>query len=238
MLGGPVVKDRTFFFADYQGQRQTHRTNGHVHRADGAAAAGHLHRSDRRARTRHLRSVNDRRLDPLAVSRQHDSRSAMDPVALALARALPAADLAGTANNYSRTANEINDQEQGDVRLDHKFASGRDQAFGRLTYFRDHAMPVTAFRRQRHHSSRQHGGRSAGHEGVGVRLELSAHVLGQPAERGAHRRHAPQRRTTAVQLPSPAGAALEHSRASPPPRSSPTRCRPSRRTATSSSGRR
>src|SRR4029450_11294662 len=42
-------------------------------------------------------------------------------------------------------ANEIDDQDQGDIRLDHKFAAGRDQAFGRLTYFRGHAEPVTAF---------------------------------------------------------------------------------------------
>src|SRR6185436_14314359 len=39
----------------------------------------------------------------------------------------------------------IDDQDQGDVRVDHNFASGRDQAFGRLTYFRDQAEPVTAF---------------------------------------------------------------------------------------------
>src|SRR4029450_9605542 len=42
-------------------------------------------------------------------------------------------------------ANEIDDQDQGDVRLDHKFATGRNQAFGRLTYFAGHAEPVTAF---------------------------------------------------------------------------------------------
>ena len=69
----------------------------------------------------------------------------MDPVALALLERYPLPTSSGTANNYSRTANEINDQDQGDVRLDHQFASGRDQAFGRLTYFRDRAVPVTAF---------------------------------------------------------------------------------------------
>jgi hypothetical protein len=31
------------------------------------------------------------------------------------------------------------------VRVDHKFRTGRDQAFGRLTYFRGHAEPATAF---------------------------------------------------------------------------------------------
>src|SRR4029078_12442666 len=32
-----------------------------------------------------------------------------------------------------------------DVRLDHRSATDRDQAFGRLTYFREHAVPVAAF---------------------------------------------------------------------------------------------
>jgi hypothetical protein len=72
-------------------------------------------------------------------------RSGMDPVALALVERYPLPTNANTANNYSRTANEIDDQDQGDVRIDHTFASGRDQAFGRLTYFRGHAEPVTAF---------------------------------------------------------------------------------------------
>ncbi len=68
----------------------------------------------------------------------------MDAVALDLLERYPMPTAAGTANNYSRTANEINDQDQGGGRLDHKFASGRDQVFGRLTYFRDTAVPVTA----------------------------------------------------------------------------------------------
>ena len=50
---------------------------------------------------------------------------------------------------------------------------------------------------------------SAGHDGVGVRVELSAHVLGQPAERAAHRRHAAHASSgRAAQLSSSAGAAL------------------------------
>ena len=69
----------------------------------------------------------------------------MDPTALSLLDRYPLPTSAGTSNNYTRTANELDNQDQGDVRLDHKFANGRDQAFGRLTYFRGHAVPVTAF---------------------------------------------------------------------------------------------
>jgi hypothetical protein len=81
-----------------------------------------------------------------AVSVQHDSRkSAMDPVALALLARYPLPTNGAAANNYNRTANEVDDQDQGDVRIDHTFATGRDQLFGRLTHFRGHAEPVTAF---------------------------------------------------------------------------------------------
>src|SRR6266849_8227424 len=67
----------------------------------------------------------------------------MDPVALALLQRYPLPTSSGTANNYRRTDNEIDDQDQWDVRVDHKFASNRDQVFGRLSYFRDGFVPVT-----------------------------------------------------------------------------------------------
>ena len=99
---------------------------------------------------------------------------------------------AGTANNYRRTANEIDDQDQWDVRIDHRFASNRDQVFGRLSRFprRLRAGDAAAGRQRRH----DRHARSAGHDRVGVRVELPAHVLEQRAERAAHRRHAPDGR--------------------------------------------
>ena len=47
------------------------------------------------------------------------------------------------SNNFTRTANEPDQQDQFDVRLDHRF-SERDQMFGRYSYFRDDTSPVTA----------------------------------------------------------------------------------------------
>ena len=67
----------------------------------------------------------------------------MDPVALALLQRYPMPTSAGTANNYKRTDNEIDNQEQGDIRIDHRFDGNRDRLFGRLTYFHDNFMPVT-----------------------------------------------------------------------------------------------
>ena len=145
MLGGPVVKDRTFFFADYQGQRQR------IGRTVTSTVPTLLQRQG--VFTEAIAGRVPVIYDPSTTSGSTRSpfagntipQSAMDPVALAILERYPLPTSAGTANNYSRTANEIDDQEQGDVRLDHKFGSGRDQAFGRLTYFQDKARPVTAF---------------------------------------------------------------------------------------------
>jgi hypothetical protein len=138
MLGGPLVKDRTFFFVDYQGQRQS---------------IGRTVTSNVPTLAERSGVFRENIYDPTTTvgnTRQQFPnntipRSAMDPVVLSLLDRYPLPTNAATANNYSRTANEIIDQDQGDVRLDHKFATSRDQVFGRLTYFREHAVPVTAF---------------------------------------------------------------------------------------------
>jgi outer membrane receptor protein involved in Fe transport len=145
MLGGPVVKDGTFFFVDFQGQRQ------HIGRTITSTVPTLLQRQGNF--TEPIAGRVPVIYDP--ASTNGSSRSpfpgniipgtAMDPVALSLLDRYPLPTSAGTANNYSRTANEVNDQDQGDVRLDHRFATGRDQAFARLTYFQDRAVPVTAF---------------------------------------------------------------------------------------------
>ena len=66
----------------------------------------------------------------------------MDPVALSLLQRYPMPTSAGTANNFRRIANEIDDQDQWDARIDHRM-SNRDSLFGRLSYFRDGFVPVT-----------------------------------------------------------------------------------------------
>ncbi|HET9270610.1 MAG TPA: carboxypeptidase-like regulatory domain-containing protein [Vicinamibacterales bacterium] len=138
MFGGPLVRDRTFVFADYQGQRQSigHTVTSNVPTL--AERAGVFRQNIYDPAT----TVGDTRQQ---FPNNTIPQSAMDPVALALLVRYPLPTNGAAANNYSRTANEIDDQDQGDVRIDHKFATGRDQLFGRLTHFRGHAEPVTAF---------------------------------------------------------------------------------------------
>ncbi len=138
MFGGPLVKNRTFFFVDYQGQRQSIGRTVTSNVPTLAERSGVFRQNIYDPRT----TVGNTRQQFLNNT---IPGSAMDPVALSLLDRYPRPTTTGTANNYSRTANEIDDQDQGDVRIDHKFGTGRDQAFGRLTYFRGHAEPVTAF---------------------------------------------------------------------------------------------
>jgi hypothetical protein len=143
-LGGPVVRDRTFFFVDYQGQRQR------IGRTVTSTVPTVLQRQGifTEAIAGHVPVIYDPETTAgssrLPFAGNTIPISAMDPAALALLERYPLPTSAGTANNYSRTADEIADQDQGDVRLDHKFTSGRGQAFGRLTYFNDRSVPVTA----------------------------------------------------------------------------------------------
>ena len=138
MFGGPLVKDRTFFFVDYQGQRQSIGRTVTSNVPTLAERSGVFRQNiyDPKTTVGNTRQQFPNNTIP---------RSAMDPVALSLLERYPLPTNTATANNYSRTANEIDNQDQGDVRIDHKFATGRDQVFGRLTYFQGRAVPVTAF---------------------------------------------------------------------------------------------
>ncbi len=140
--GGPLVRDHTFFFLDYQGQRQS------IGRTQISVVPTLLQRQGifTEAIGGRVPAIFDPASAPGAGRTQFPGNAIplgrMDPIALALLQRYPLPTSAGTSNNYSRTDNEIDDQDQWDARLDHRF-SNRDQAFGRLTYFRDGFIPVT-----------------------------------------------------------------------------------------------
>ena len=142
-LGGPFVRDRTFFFVDYQGQRQG------IARTAISTVPTLLQRQGifTEAIAGRVPVIYDPST-PVGSSRQGfpENRipiSQMDPVARSLLDHYPLPTSSGTANNYRRTANEVDNQDQWDARVDHKFSSNRDQVFGRLSYFRDGFTPVT-----------------------------------------------------------------------------------------------
>ncbi|HKS10166.1 MAG TPA: hypothetical protein VJS13_11505, partial [Pyrinomonadaceae bacterium] len=65
-----------------------------------------------------------------------------DAVSALLLQRYPSPTSAGAANNFTRVGNESDDQDQFDVRLDHRFST-RDQIFGRFSYAKDITAPVT-----------------------------------------------------------------------------------------------
>jgi hypothetical protein len=141
VLGGPLVRNRTFFFVDYQGQRQNiERTvlstvptlaqrqgvftqNIYDPSTTTPTAAGGFTRTQFPSNT-------------IPIGR-------MDPVARALLQRFPEPTSAGAANNYRRTASEVDDQDQWDARVDHRFGAGGDRVFARLSNFRGRFDPVT-----------------------------------------------------------------------------------------------
>jgi len=141
-LGGPLIKDRTFFFIDYQGQRQS------IGRTQISVVPTVLQRQG--IFTEVIGGRVPAIFDPAsapgagrtAFANNTIPANRIDPIALALLQRYPLPTSSGTSNNYSRIDNEIDNQDQWDVRLDHRF-TGRDQAFGRLSYFRDGFVPVT-----------------------------------------------------------------------------------------------
>jgi hypothetical protein len=141
VLGGPVLRSRTFFFVDYQGQRQDIERTVLSNVPTMAQRQGMFTQNiyDPATTTSNGAGGFTRTQFPNnTIPIDH-----MDPIARALLRRFPEPTSAGTANNYHRTASEIDDQNQWDVRLDHVFASNRDRAYARLSNFRGRFEPVT-----------------------------------------------------------------------------------------------
>ena len=150
VAGGPVRQDRTFFFFDYQGQRQT------IGRPVISTVPTALQRQG--IFTEAIGTRVPVIFDPSTTvpkpgggaTRAPFPGNAMpatriDPVALDLLSHYPLPTSAGTANNYRRVDDETTNQDQFNGRVDHHFPGGRDQVFGRLTRFHEDFTPVTPF---------------------------------------------------------------------------------------------
>jgi len=145
-LGGPIVKNHTFFFVDYQGTKQaigTVRTS---------TVPTLLERQGNF--TEVYGSTSPVLYDP-ATTVQNGSNftrspftptnilpvDRIDPAALSLLNHYPLPTKSGTSNNFTLVGNDQDHQNQFDARVDHKF-SDRNQTFGRYSYFHDVDQPV------------------------------------------------------------------------------------------------
>jgi hypothetical protein len=179
VAGGPVLRDKTFFFADYQGTRQligrvvtstvptlAERNDGDFSKLLGLPlfrdpgnnnavttsptnAQGNpnnpIMTTDTAGATIQVRqNMIFRPADHLAYQGNVIPVGSFDPVAANLLASYPLPTTTAQANNFSRIANEPDNQDQFDIRIDHRF-SRRDQIFGRYSFFNDVTAPVTAF---------------------------------------------------------------------------------------------
>jgi hypothetical protein len=145
VLGGPIIKGKTFFFVDYQGTRQL------VNRVRTSTVPTLLQRQG--IFTEAINKVVPAVYDPTTTVAKagggytrtqflNSTLTYMDPVAVALLNRFPLPTKSGTSNNYTRNGNEPDNLDQFDVRIDHRF-SMRDSIFGRYSYAIDKSSPVT-----------------------------------------------------------------------------------------------
>ncbi|HEV2710037.1 MAG TPA: TonB-dependent receptor [Edaphobacter sp.] len=140
-LGGPILHDRLFFFSDYQGVKQL-------------IGVTRISTIPTLAERQGIFTGVSKIYDPASTTvvggkfvRQefpNDVINApLDPAAKALLARFPTpTNLTAAANNYSRTANDADHQNQFDIRIDGAIGS-KDRGFGRYSYYSEVEQPVT-----------------------------------------------------------------------------------------------
>ena len=169
VFGGPLNHDKTFFFADYQGTRQligrgaistvptVNQRRGDFSSSLGAplfiTPSGTITTTSSGNSPVNVTDTNGnviqartgqifRPADHLAYAGNIIPTSSFDPVASLLLQRYPTPTSTGAANNFSRVGDESDNQNQFDVRIDHRLTE-KDQLYGRFSYAKDIANPVT-----------------------------------------------------------------------------------------------
>lgn len=144
VLGGPLQKNKTFYFLDWQGTRLDTgvvRTSTVPTTAQRNGVFSQPIFDPQSTR----QTVSGYARDPFPANTIPASR--IDPAARAVVGRYPAPNVfAGAseaiANNYRRLGSDTIAQDQFDTRLDRYFGS-RHRLFGRYTYLRDKSVPAT-----------------------------------------------------------------------------------------------
>lgn len=130
-LGGPIVRDRTFFFGDYQAGRDRRGQNALI------SIPSMIYRSG------NLSSARNAIYDPLTGNPDGSGRvqfpgniipaSRMSPVTKAIFDRLPAPSFPGESSNYAAAGSLKQNRDSTDIKVNHKF-SEMTQGFVRYSY--------------------------------------------------------------------------------------------------------
>ena len=132
-LGGPIVRNRTFFFGDFQATR-TERALSQT----ATVPTARMRTGDLSELTGTMNASNP--FIPagcLNAAAKTISASCIDPVAARLINLFPLPNVPGAGffnNNFISNGVLNNDINQFDVRLDHSFGAGRDNLFARYSF--------------------------------------------------------------------------------------------------------
>ncbi|MBL8178010.1 MAG: TonB-dependent receptor [Bryobacterales bacterium] len=139
VLGGPIRKNKSFFFADWQGTRLN---------------TGVVRISTVPGEAQKRGVFGEAVFDPFTTTRTGNSysrlpfagntipASRLDPAAILVASRYPAPTSAGRANNYTRRGRDSTAQDQFDLRFD-RYWNARHKVFTRYAYLRDDSVPAT-----------------------------------------------------------------------------------------------
>ena len=131
-VGGPLIKNRTFFFGDYQGGRDRRGQNVQ------------LDIPSTPFRTGDFSAARYPIYDPASGTAAGANRdrfpnniipsSRISPISKAIVDRMPSPNLSGLVDNYETSGNLSQDRNAGDVKVNHKF-SDMTEGFVRYSYF-------------------------------------------------------------------------------------------------------
>lgn len=119
-LGGPIIKDRTFFFGDYEGFRLVSGTTQ-------TSTVPTIEQFN------NINSIGGGSPQALVAAGNGTAGLPIDPIALNYLKLFPAPNANGAGFNFSVNPNKTQFSHTVDVRIDHKF-NANNNLYGRYTY--------------------------------------------------------------------------------------------------------